>query len=191
MAPRSPQQFAEIREERRHQILEAALHVFGEDSYHGSSMASVAKKAKISKGLIYNYFESKEEILISIVTEVFTELMEHLELDTSVTLDRDGFINVIEKTVDEVVRNPQRWKLYMSLSFQPDVTPILTEQMMPKIQPFLVQLINYFISKGHEDPMTVMRYYSAVLDGVQMHILMDSENFPVEKVKQMMIDQFA
>ena len=79
----------------------------------------------------------------------------------------------------------------MSLSFQPDVTPILMQEMMPKIQPFMVQMTNYFVSKGHEDPMTVMRYYSAVLDGVQMHVLIDPENFPVEKVKQMMIDQFA
>lgn len=191
MAPRSPEQFAQIREERKHQILDAALHVFGEDSYHGSSMAAVAKRAKISKGLIYNYFDSKEEILISLVTDVFTEVMDHIDLNPSIDLDRNGFINVIEKSVDEVVKNPQRWKLYMSLSFQPDVTPILMEQMMPKIQPFMVQLTNYFVGKGHEDPMTMMRYYSAALDGVQMHILMDPENFPVEKVKQLMIDQFA
>jgi len=37
----------------------------------------------------------------------------------------------------------------------------------------------------------MMRYYSAVMDGVQLHIMMDPENFPVEKVKQMMINQFA
>ena len=154
-------------------------------------MAAVAKHAKVSKGLIYNYFKSKEEILISLVTDVFDEVMEHLDLNPDVELDKAGFIKVIEKSVDEVVKNPQRWKLYMSLSFQPDVTPILMQQMMPKIQPFMIQLTNYFVAKGHEDPMTVMRYYSAILDGVQMHVLMDPENFPVEKVKQMMIDQFA
>ena len=191
MAPRSAEQFAQIREERRHQILEAALHVFAEDSYHGASMAAVAKKAQISKGLIYNYFKSKEEVLISLVSDVFTEVMNHLELDPNVELDREGFVKVVEKSVDEVVNNPQRWKLYMSLSFQPDVTPIIMEQMLPKIQPFMVQMTNYFTSKGHDDPFLMMRYYSAVLDGVQMHILMDPENFPVEKVKQMMIDQFA
>ena len=58
-----------IREQRRHQILDAALHI-AEDSYHGSSMAAVAKRAKVSKGLIYNYFKSKEEILISLVVDV-------------------------------------------------------------------------------------------------------------------------
>lgn len=191
MSPRSPEQFAEIREERKHQILDAALHVFAEDSYHGSSIAAVAKRAKVSKGLIYNYFESKEEILISLVVDVFDEVMDQLDLNLGEPLTKETFIQVIEKSVDEVVKNPQRWKLYMSLSFQPDVTPILMAEMMPKIQPFMVAVNNYFLGKGYEDPMTMMRYYSAVLDGVQMHILMDPHNFPVEKVKKLMIEQFA
>ncbi|MFT4545952.1 MAG: AcrR family transcriptional regulator [Bacteroidia bacterium] len=191
MAPRSEEQFAQIREERKHQILEAALHVFAEDSYHGASMAAVAKRAKVSKGLIYNYFKSKEEILISLVVDVFDEVMGQLDLNLGEPLTKDRFIQVIDKSIDEVVKNPQRWKLYTSLSFQPDVTPILMEQIMPNIQPFMISVSNYFVAKGHEDPMTMMRYYSAVLDGVQMHILMDLENFPIEKVKQMMIDQFA
>jgi AcrR family transcriptional regulator len=191
MAPRSEEQFAQIREERKHQILEAALHVFAEDSYHGASMAAVAKRAKVSKGLIYNYFKSKEEILISLVVDVFDEVMGQLDLNLGELLTKDRFIQVIDKSIDEVVKNPQRWKLYTSLSFQPDVTPILMEQIMPNIQPFMISVSNYFVAKGHEDPMTMMRYYSAVLDGVQMHILMDLENFPIEKVKQMMIDQFA
>jgi len=191
MAPRSPEQFAEIREERKAQILEAALEVFARDSFHGASISSVAKRAGISKGLIYNYFKSKEEILISLVVDVFDDVMEQLDLNLGEPLTKDSFIQIIEKSVDEVVKNPQRWKLYMSLSFQPDVTPILMAQMMPKIQPFMIAVNNYFMGKGYEDPMTMMRYYSAVLDGVQMHILMDPENFPVEKVKQMMIDQFA
>jgi AcrR family transcriptional regulator len=191
MAPRSPEQFAEIREERKHQILEAALHVFAKDGYQGASMAAVAKKAKVSKGLIYNYFNSKEEILISLVVDVFDEVMDQLDLNLGEPLTKESFIQVIEKSVDEVVKNPQKWKLYTSLSFQPEVTPILMEQMMPKIQPFMIAISNYFVGKGHEDPMTMMRYYSAVLDGVQMHILMDPDNFPVDKVKQMMIKQFA
>jgi AcrR family transcriptional regulator len=191
MAPRSPEQFAEIREERRHQILEAALHVFAEDSYHGSSIAAVAKRAKVSKGLIYNYFKSKEEILLTLISDLFDEAMELMDVDPEVPLTRDKFIHVINRSVDVSVENPQRWKLYMSLSFQPDVTPLLMEKMLPRIQPFMIQMNNYFTERGHEDPMTMMRYYSAVMDGVQMHILMDPQNFPVEKVKQMMIEQFA
>lgn len=191
MAPRSPEQFAEIREERRLQILDAALHVFAEDSYHGSSIAAVAKRAKVSKGLIYNYFKSKEEILLKLISDLFDEAMELMDVDPKVPLTREKFIDVIHKSVDVSVQNPQRWKLYMSLSFQPDVTPLLMEKMLPRIQPFMIQMNNYFMERGHQDPITMMRYYSAVMDGVQLHILMDPQNFPVDKVKQMMIDQFA
>jgi AcrR family transcriptional regulator len=191
MAPRSPQQFAEIRGERKQQILEAALQVFAEDSYHGSSIASVAKRANISKGLIYNYFESKEEILMTLVTELFDEAIALMDLDFEQPLTKEKFTELIGKSLDVVVQNPKRWKLYMSLSFQPDVTPVLMEKMLPRVQPFMILMSNYFAERGHEDPMTMMRYYSAIMDGVQLHILMDPATFPLEKVKQMLIDQFA
>ena len=191
MAPRSPEQFAEIREERKHQILDAALHVFAEESYHGSSMASVAKRAKVSKGLIYNYFDSKEEILKTLLLGLFDHFMETLALDFSQPLTRNDFIRIVELSIDEVVKNPARWRLFMSLSFQPDVTPLMMSELMPKLMPFMQALNQYFQAQGHEDPMARMRFYSAALDGVQMHILMDAQNFPVEKVKQMMIEQFA
>ncbi|MBI1286985.1 MAG: TetR family transcriptional regulator [Flavobacteriales bacterium] len=191
MTPRSPEQFAQIREERRKQILDAALNVFGEDSYHLASMASVAKRANVSKGLIYNYFEGKEQILVTLVEGLFDEVFDSLELSMDVPLTREKFVHILEKTIEIVLANPKRWKLYMALSFQPDVTPVLMERMMPRIQPFMMLMYNYFSERGHKDPMTMMRYYSAILDGVQFHILLDPENFPIEKVKQMMIDQFA
>ncbi|MCB0756246.1 MAG: TetR/AcrR family transcriptional regulator, partial [Flavobacteriales bacterium] len=138
-----------------------------------------------------NYFKSKEEILLTLISDLFDEAMELMDVDPEVPLTHEKFIDVIHKSVDVSVQNPQRWKLYMSLSFQPDVTPLLMEKMLPRIQPFMIQMNNYFMERGHQDPITMMRYYSAVMDGVQLHILMDPQNFPVDKVKQMMIDQFA
>lgn len=191
MSPRSAEQFAKIREERIHQILDAALHVFGEDSYHGASMASIAKRAKISKGLIYNYFESKEQILKTLISGLFDHFMEVLNLDFSKPLSKENFTRIIELSVDEVIKSPARWRLFMSLSFQPDVTPLLMSELMPKLAPFMGALSGYFARKGYEDPEVAMRYYSAVLDGVQMHIILDPENFPTEQAKQMLINQFV
>lgn len=191
MSPRSPEQFAKIREERIHQILDAALHVFAEDSYHGASMASIAKRAKISKGLIYNYFESKEQILKTLILGLFDHFMAVLKIDFTQPLSKEDFTRIIELSIDEVVKSPARWRLFMSLSFQPDVTPLLMTELMPKLGPFMAALSAYFQRKGYEDPMVAMRYYSAVLDGVQMHIILDAENFPTEQVKQMMINQFV
>ena len=55
MSPRTTVQNEIIREERKAQILDAALHVFAEEGYHSASVSKVARRAEISKGLMYNF----------------------------------------------------------------------------------------------------------------------------------------
>jgi len=48
------------------QILQAAVRVFAEHGYHGSSMAAVAREAGVATGTIYLYFERKQDLLITL-----------------------------------------------------------------------------------------------------------------------------
>lgn len=66
MSPRTKAQNKEIREQSRQQIIDAAFELFAETGYQKTSIAAISKKAGISKGLIYHYFESKEDVLIGI-----------------------------------------------------------------------------------------------------------------------------
>ena len=66
MSPRTKEQNEAIREQTRQQIIDAAFLEFANEGYSRTSIATVAKKAKVSKGLIYHYFGSKEEILEAI-----------------------------------------------------------------------------------------------------------------------------
>lgn len=50
-------------EERREQILDAALRVFSEKGYNGASIRDIAREVGVTEGLLYHYFESKEQIL--------------------------------------------------------------------------------------------------------------------------------
>lgn len=56
-----------IRDERREQIKKAALKVFAQYGLIGTKMSMIAKEAKISDGLSYRYFKSKDEILTELV----------------------------------------------------------------------------------------------------------------------------
>lgn len=47
-------------------ILEAAVRVFAERGYHGSTMAEVARAADVATGTIYLYFERKQDLLIEL-----------------------------------------------------------------------------------------------------------------------------
>ena len=54
-------------EETRSQILDSAIHSFADSGYQATSMSKIAKKAGVSKSLIFWYFESKSKLFESLV----------------------------------------------------------------------------------------------------------------------------
>ena len=58
----------------REQILTAAAECFRRKGYHGAGMAEISKTAGMSAGHIYNYFESKEAIIESIIEKDMEEM---------------------------------------------------------------------------------------------------------------------
>jgi len=51
---------------KQERILRAAVRVFAEHGYHGSSMAEVARAADVATGTIYLYFKRKEDLLVTL-----------------------------------------------------------------------------------------------------------------------------
>lgn len=64
---------------RRESILKVALILFSEKGFHGTTMDEIAKRAKVAKGSIYTYFNSKQDLFISIITEGFSVLKNKFE----------------------------------------------------------------------------------------------------------------
>ena len=58
--------------EKRRAILHAAVKVFADKGYHGCRIADVAKQAGVAYGLVYHYFQNKEELLESVFAEQWT-----------------------------------------------------------------------------------------------------------------------
>ncbi len=63
-------------EEKRKQILDAAVRVFARGGYHGSRVGDIAEEAGVAHGLLYHYFSSKEQVLQTIFRENWGELLE-------------------------------------------------------------------------------------------------------------------
>ena len=54
-------------EERRQDILEAALKVFAVNGYNGSTTAEIARSAGVAEGTIFRHFTTKKELLIAVL----------------------------------------------------------------------------------------------------------------------------
>jgi AcrR family transcriptional regulator len=66
-----------IEEARRNQILEVALKEIETKGYRNTTIQDIAKKAKVSKGVIYYHFNTKEELLSTIWSALIKELFEY------------------------------------------------------------------------------------------------------------------
>ncbi len=62
MSPRTAKQLAQIRAQRKAQIVQAALEVFVEKGYYAANVSDIAQKAGVSQGTIYHYFPSKDDL---------------------------------------------------------------------------------------------------------------------------------
>ena len=93
-------------EARRNQVLDAAAEAFAEKGFHRATTKDIAGKAGIAEGTIYNYFDSKDDLLIGMMsrlTELETlgdELTEALQGDV-----RDFFVVMFRHRVESLERS--------------------------------------------------------------------------------------
>ena len=88
-------------EEKQHQLLLVAAHVFATDGMEKASMSGIAKLAGVSKSLLYHYYPSKSELIFSIIQAHLVELKAALaEADDPTLPPRDRLQKLVKATLD-------------------------------------------------------------------------------------------
>ena len=121
MSPRTQQQFKEMREEKMTLIMDVALEHFANEGYFRTTISHIARHAGISKGLMYNYFESKEALLRAIVHKSVNEIYHNLDIDRDGYLSNDEFEIFIKKLDKTLKEKKDFWRLLLQLIAQNDV----------------------------------------------------------------------
>ncbi|MBN2746389.1 MAG: TetR/AcrR family transcriptional regulator [Bacteroidales bacterium] len=189
MPPKSKEQFEIIRQDRRIAILEAALRLFGRDGYHGSSMASLAKEAGISKGLIYNYFSTKEEVLVEMVSMGLRRMVEYYNIEDKDITD-EIMSQVIEKNFEMIEINPEFWSIYFAVILQPGIRDKAIRLAMEQVNKYNLKFAAYFQRKGFENPMQEAVFIGSIFDGVSLNFLYNSsyydKYYAINRIKEIL-----
>lgn len=62
-------------EEKRRQILDAAVRVFARKGFHATRVGDIAAEAGVAHGLLYHYFDSKDSLLEAVFEENWSVLV--------------------------------------------------------------------------------------------------------------------
>jgi TetR/AcrR family transcriptional regulator, fatty acid metabolism regulator protein len=65
-------------EDKRRQILGAAVRVFARKGFHASRVGDIAEEAGVAHGLLYHYFDSKDQVLEAVFHENWSVLIERI-----------------------------------------------------------------------------------------------------------------
>lgn len=71
---RQPQQVRSI--EKKNKIISASFELFSEVGYYNTNTAEIAKRAGVSTGIVYGYFQDKKDILLCVLEEYLTKVYE-------------------------------------------------------------------------------------------------------------------
>lgn len=177
-------------ETKRERIIRKALETFASKGFHTATMAEVARAASVAKGSLYNYFESKEELLKSLILENVGEVDKMIDPNGDGTVTYEEFFDLIHKVRLWIEENRTFFLLYISVAAQPNVFPLFEKEMWQKINPLMKKLENFFVNNGIADPAAEVRFLDTMLDGMRINYAADPEHFPLDHIEQKIIHYY-
>ena len=189
--PRSKEQFKEMRERTRTLILDKALYLFANKGFHGTSISDIAKEAGISKGLAYNYFESKDAILQAIMDNAVSAGLSVLNVSEITDDPFEQLKIILNNTFDHVENNGNYWRMFTSLMLQPQLSQV-TETMVNEFGKAAIKdTIKIFKKMKIKNPEQEALILDGTIDGIILHYLFFQEEYPIKKVRKQLLKKYS
>ena len=93
------------RPSRWNDVVEAAAVVFRQRGYHATRLEDIAEELGMQKGSLYNYIDSKEELLLAVVTVPAAQLLESLSTLSESDLPASEKIRLVARSHARVVED--------------------------------------------------------------------------------------
>ncbi|GAA1374970.1 TetR/AcrR family transcriptional regulator [Peribacillus frigoritolerans] len=192
--PRTPEENDRIRQASKEKIRAAAMELFIKQGYYATSISDIAKQAGISKGLLYNYYKGKEELLSEMVEARIKEVAEVMEEAFTLNTPREQLEHIINGAIDNIHQKPEVHRFYLHLQTQPESDEDLIKYSHLIIEENAIQFefqCKIFESMGETDSRKRSLYLSSVLQGIMLMISTYQQGFPIEEIKNQIIREFC
>jgi AcrR family transcriptional regulator len=170
----------QLAEARRNQILDGAAAVFADRGFHGATTKEIANAAGVSEGTIYNYFDTKFDLLIGLLSRLAE--IEQLPAELTSALQGDVRSFFVRAFTHRLGRIEQGGEMLRAILPQVFVNPDLREQFHRKyvlrIAAMLEQYVQAQIELGRIRPVDVpltVRILQSMFVGLLVLRILDDE----------------
>jgi AcrR family transcriptional regulator len=188
--PRTKEQFTEMRQKSKKLIMESALKLFSAHGFHGTSISKIAADAGIAIGLVYNYFESKEDLLDQIMKEALADFNHLLEIHGGTAFANNNLHDFIDTVFDMIKDKIDSWRLIISIMLQPEVAEIGRRNMGSFSNHMFEFSEAYFQKKGDENPEKKARVLDELFHAVSLSYILSGDEEALELIKNELIKKF-
>ena len=161
-----------VTDERKSQIINAAEDVFTKKGFAEARMDDIAEETGLSKGTLYNYFKSKDDLIIAILDRIFQrEFRVFGEMDyseKSATETISIFVDTIAKDIKLMLRLMPIAYEFLALAFRNKTVQKALKVYVNRYMDVLVPIIENGIASGEfkeVDPKEVAIAMGAILEG--------------------------
>ncbi|HET6557656.1 MAG TPA: TetR/AcrR family transcriptional regulator, partial [Prolixibacteraceae bacterium] len=138
--------------------------------------------------LLYNYFESKEDVLKNIIRSGYEAAYNHLELNKEGVLVQDQFIHFLRMTFKAIQENRHFWQLYSALMFQQGILDVALGEYEGKALMIQKLMTDFLKAMGSKDSETDLLAISSLIKGASVILITAPDFFPADKLEATIID---
>jgi AcrR family transcriptional regulator len=168
-AKSAPPKWRRCPEDRPHQIIKAALEVFGECGLANARLQDIAERAGVSKGTIYLYFPNKEELFREMIRQTAVAAIERAE-QADVPGTPSTQLIAFMRGYWAFVRSPVFITIYRLVLAElhqfPDLARFYAQEVVARGQKLLSEIIRRGVDAGEFreiDPMVAARMLVAII----------------------------
>ena len=190
MAPRTTAQFEAIREKRREKIILAAMELFSRQTYHNTSVADISKQAGVSKGLIYNYFTTKEDILNGILDYLFAIGDQMVAETRAAGTPKEELRHLIGQVFRFLHQQALISRMLIPLALEMGKFDFINEVIDRKMRDYLGLLVQIFSDMDYPDPEMEAWTLGVLFDGISLDYNVLGDRMPLDRMEQYLYKRY-
>jgi AcrR family transcriptional regulator len=167
-------------EDRRLEILDAAMRIFGKKGVSKATVADIAEAAGVAKGTVYLYFGSKEHLLLALRDRFTDELLEHVS-DLLSRVGQDDWWALVDTTIesmcDFMLQKEDLMQVFLEEGLSSDVAKVV--DVGSRIDSMFAAAIQQGIDAGEckvTDPEFMASFFHHAFEGSMLHACLHGEH---------------